>query len=82
MYTFEKKYSGLYRLTINGKPIKQQVAGIDIVSYDRKERSDILRITVKTLDGETLRLATDGYLTIGEIVNRICRMVREKEGLA
>jgi hypothetical protein len=78
MYTLNEKYSGMYRLTINGKPVKEHVRSVDVFLTARynKEDQGLLKIKATALDGRVIEFGTDGQYTIGKIVDEICRGIR------
>ena len=77
MYTFDEKFSGLYRKNpLLKKQIKQQVYGVNI------ERGgalmDRLKITVIKNDKSEVEIITNGHMTIADILDEICYEVAKK----
>ena len=82
MYTLNEKYSGMYKLTLNGKRIIEYVRSVDVFLTARynKEDQGLLKIKATTLDGRVIEVVTNGQYTIGQIVDEICSEVLKTKG--
>ena len=82
MYTLNEKYSGMYKLTLNGKKIIEYVRSVDVFLTARynKEDQGLLKIKATTLDGRVIEVLTNGQYTIGQIVDEICSEVLKTKG--
>jgi len=81
MYSLEKKYSGMYQNAIPGFPLqfrcREHIRNIDV--KQTATASGKMDVTVVTMDGRTIAFRTTGDMTIGDIVNKICKMVEHYE---
>ena len=76
MYVLEEKFSGMYDkplATLPGVIVHEHVRCIDIrQSATVSGRMDVRAVT---MDNRTVMIQTDGFMTIGDIVNAICEAV-------
>ena len=74
MYVLEDKFSGMYhnRLpSLPGAKIREYIRSVDIrQTYTVSGRMDVRAVT---MDNRTVMIQTDGFMTIGDIVNEICK---------
>ena len=74
MYVLEDKFSGMYhnRLpSLPGAKIREYIRSVDIrQTFTIAGRMDVHSVT---MDGRTITVQTTGFMTIGDIVNEICK---------
>ena len=81
MYSLEKKFSGMYHNPLPGFPLqfrcREHIRNIDV--KQTATAAGKMDIHVVTMDGRTIYFQTSGDMTIGDIVNKICKMVERDE---
>ena len=81
MYSLEKKFSGMYNNPLPGFPLqfrcREYIRNIDV--KQTATAAGKMDIHVVTMDGRTIYFQTSGDMTIGDIVNKICKMVEHYE---
>lgn len=74
MYVLEEKFDGMYRNRLPSLPgvnIREHVRCVDIrQSATVSGRMDVRAVT---MDNRTITVQTTGFMTIGDIVNEICK---------
>ena len=75
MYVLEDKYAGMYENLLPNMPpgfrCREYVRCVDIrQTATVAGRMDIHSVT---MDGRTITVQTTGFMTIGDIVNEICK---------
>ena len=74
MYVLEDKFDGMYRNVLPSLPgvnIREHVRCVDIrQSATVSGRMDVRAVT---MDNRTVMIQTTGFMTIGDIVNEICK---------
>ena len=78
MYVLEDKFDGMYRNVLPSLPgvnIREHVRCVDIrQSATVSGRMDVRAVT---MDNRTVMIQTTGFMTIGDIVNEICKEYRK-----
>ena len=81
MYSLEKKFSGMYHNPLPGFPLqfrcREHIRNIDV--RQTATAAGKMDVTVVTMDGRTIAFRTTGDMTIGDIVNKICKAVERNE---
>lgn len=81
MYSLEKKFSGMYHNPLPGFLLqfrcREHIRNIDV--KQTATAAGKMDIHVVTMDGRTIYFQTSGDMTIGDIVNKICKMVEHYE---
>ena len=76
MYELEEKFSGMYHNRLPSLPgaiIREYIRSVDIrQTYTVAGRMDVRAVT---MDNRTVMIQTDGFMTIGDIVDKICEAV-------
>ena len=76
MYVLEDKFSGMYHNRLPSLPgviVHEHVRCIDIrQSATVSGRMDVRAVT---MDNRTVMIQTDGFMTICDIVNKICEAI-------
>ena len=75
MYELEEKFAGMYNNPLRGMPsgfrVREHIRSVDIYqTFTIAGRMDIHSVT---MDGRTIVVQTTGFMTIGDIVNEICK---------
>ena len=77
MYVLEEKYSGMYDNPLPSMApnfrVREHVRLIDI----RQTTTAVGRMDIRvvTMDNKTITIQTTGDMTIGDIVNKICKSI-------
>ena len=81
MYSLEKKFSGMYHNPLPGFPLqfrcREYIRNIDV--RQTATAAGKMDVTVVTMDGRMIAFRTTGDMTIGDIVNKICKAVERNE---
>ena len=77
MYTLDPKYNGMYTGATTSKKIQEHCKSVSVSSFGQKERPTCLNIAVET-DDCTVKMQTTGLMTLGDIVDQLCKAIERK----
>ena len=75
MYRLNPKHNGMYTGVATNKNIKEHCKGVSVYASYSKYKVICLRIAVET-EGGVVTLQTNGQMTLGGIIDRLCEMIK------